>query len=108
MFGAVLGTDPMLPDDDGTRSGLAAAGIRRVELDELLAASDVLSLHVPLTDATANLVDAGFLAAMRPGAVLVNVSRGGLVDEDALLAALDSGHIAGAGLDVLRTEPVVA
>ena len=108
MFGAVLGTDPMLPDDEGTRGGLAAAGIRRVDLGELLAASDVLSLHVPLTAATANLVDARFLAAMRPGAVLINVSRGGLVDEDALLAALDSGHIAGAGLDVLRTEPAAA
>ena len=108
LFAEVLGTDPMLPDDDATRAELAAAGIRRVDLDELLAASDVLSLHVPLTDATAELVDARFLAAMRPGAVLVNVSRGGLVDEGALLAALDSGHIGAAGLDVLATEPAAA
>ena len=105
LFAEVLGTDPMLPDDEVTRRALADAGVRRVDLDELLAASDVLSLHLPLTDETAGLVDARFLARMRPGAVLVNVSRGGLVDEEALLAALDSGHLGGAGLDVLATEP---
>jgi D-3-phosphoglycerate dehydrogenase len=105
MFGEVIGTDPMLPDDEDTRRMLADAGIRRVGLDELIAASDVLSLHVPLTDETAGMVDADLLAAMPDGAVLVNVSRGGLVDEDALLAALDSGHLTGAGLDVLSTEP---
>ncbi|KHK95836.1 dehydrogenase [Microbacterium mangrovi] len=108
MFGEVLGSDPHLPDDEDTRRMLAEVGIRRVELDELLASSDVLSLHVPLTDDTARLVDAGFLAALPEGAVLVNVSRGGLIDEDALLAALDSGHLAGAGLDVLTTEPAAA
>lgn len=105
LFGEVIGTDPKLPDDRRTRDDLAAAGIRRVELEELLAASDVLSLHLPLTPETADLVDADFLASMRQGSVLVNVSRGGLVDEAALLAALDSGHLAGAGLDVLATEP---
>ncbi|HWT32126.1 MAG TPA: C-terminal binding protein [Microbacterium sp.] len=108
LFAEVLGTDPMLPDDEQTRGMLADAGIRRVGLDELIAASDVLSLHVPLTDETAGLVDADFLAAMPAGAVLVNVSRGGLVDEDALLAALDSGHLAGAGLDVLAVEPAAS
>lgn len=105
LFGDVLGTDPMLSDDEDTRAMLADAGIRRVELDELVATSDVLSLHVPLNADTAGLVDADFLAAMPREAVLVNVSRGGLVDEAALLAALDSGHIAGAGLDVLAVEP---
>lgn len=108
LFGEVLGTDPMLPDDENTRTMLADAGIRRVGLDELIAASDVLSLHVPLTDETAGLVDADVLAALPEGAVLVNVSRGGLVDEDALLAALDSGHVAGAGLDVLAVEPAAS
>lgn len=105
LFAEVLGTDPMLPDDEDTRRDLAAAGIRRVELDELVSASDVLSLHLPLTDETARLVDARFLASMPTGAVLVNVSRGGLVDEAALLDALGSGHIGAAGLDVLVTEP---
>ncbi|WP_285114159.1 C-terminal binding protein [Leifsonia sp. fls2-241-R2A-40a] len=108
LFAEVLGTDPMLPDDEATRAGLAAAGIRRVELDELLASSDVLSLHVPLTDETAGFVDAAFLAALPAGAVLVNVSRGGLLDEEAVLASLDSGHLSGAGLDVLATEPAPA
>jgi D-3-phosphoglycerate dehydrogenase len=105
MFGEVLGTDPALPDDAASRQMLSDAEIRRVELDELLAASDVLSLHVPLNDETSGMVDAAFLAAMRRGAVLVNVSRGGLIDEDALLAALDSGQLSAAGLDVLVTEP---
>lgn len=108
LFREVIGTDPMLPDDADTRDMLRRAGIRRVDLDELIASSDVLSLHVPLTDETAGMVDADVLAAMPDGAVLVNVSRGGLIDEDALLAALDSGHIAGAGLDVLATEPAAA
>jgi D-3-phosphoglycerate dehydrogenase len=108
LFGEVLGTDPMLPDDDDTRDMLRRAGIRRVELAELIASSDVLSLHVPLTDETAGMVDAEFLAAMPAGAVLVNVSRGGLIDEAALLAALESGHLSGAGLDVLATEPAPA
>ncbi|MFF2388198.1 C-terminal binding protein [Agromyces sp. NPDC058104] len=105
MFGEILATDPVLPDDGPTRAALAAEGIRRVGLDELLSRSDVVSLHLPLTDETAGLVDDAFLAKLAPGAVLVNVSRGGLVDERALLAALDAGRLAGAGLDVLEAEP---
>jgi D-3-phosphoglycerate dehydrogenase / 2-oxoglutarate reductase len=80
-------------------------GIRRASLDDLLSSSDVVSLHVPLTDATRGMVNREFLARMRPGSFLVNTSRGGLVVEADLRNALVSGHIAGAGLDVLNHEP---
>jgi D-3-phosphoglycerate dehydrogenase / 2-oxoglutarate reductase len=88
--------DPPLPD------GAEAAA----ELKDLLARSDAVSLHLPLNPQTEKMVDGAFLAAMSPGALLVNVSRGGLVDETALVAALDSGHIGGAALDVFPTEPL--
>jgi phosphoglycerate dehydrogenase-like enzyme len=74
-------------------------------LVNLLAASDVVSLHLPLGADTEGLVDRRFLAAMKPGALLINTARGALVDEGALLAALGDGVIAGAGLDVLASEP---
>jgi D-3-phosphoglycerate dehydrogenase len=81
------------------------AGVKQVTFEELLVSCDVLSLHVPLTDSTANLIDADALGQMIPGSYIINVSRGGLIDERALAAALESGHIAGAGIDTLASEP---
>jgi D-3-phosphoglycerate dehydrogenase len=75
-------------------------------LDALLAASDIVVLTVPLTDATRGLITAGRLGMMRRGAYLINVARGQIVDEPSLIAALESGHIAGAGLDVAAIEPL--
>jgi phosphoglycerate dehydrogenase-like enzyme len=74
-------------------------------LDALLAEADVVSLHVPLTDDTANLIDTAAIARMRPSAVLINTARGGLVDQAALTEALANGRLAGAGLDVFVHEP---
>jgi glycerate dehydrogenase len=84
---------------------LADDGTRCVTLDELFAASHVVSLHCPLTPATQGLVDARRLALMKPSAYLINTARGGLVVEADLAAALNAGRIAGAGLDVLSAEP---
>jgi len=77
------------------------------ELEDLLGKSDFVSLHVPGGGDTANLIDAQALAAMKPGSYLVNTARGGVVDHDALAEALESGHLAGAGLDVYPHEPQV-
>lgn len=76
-------------------------------LHDMLAQADIVSVHTVLTPATRNLIDAAALAAMRPGSVLVNAARGGIVDEVALCDALESGHLAGAGLDVFDGEPTV-
>ncbi len=75
------------------------------EIDRLVAAAEFISLHCPLTDATASIIDAGRLAMMKSDCYLINTSRGGLVDEPALIAALRAGQIAGAGLDVYAEEP---
>jgi D-3-phosphoglycerate dehydrogenase/(S)-sulfolactate dehydrogenase len=83
----------------------AKLGVTLVSLDELWAQADVVSLHVPLTEQTRNLVDAATLAKMKKGALLVNCARGGLVDERALAEALASGHLGGAALDVFEKEP---
>lgn len=87
------------PPDDGTDA---------VSLDDLLARSDIVSLHVPATPQTTGLLDAARIAAMKRGAILINTARGALVDETALVAALKSGHLAAAGLDVFVNEPVSA
>lgn len=80
-------------------------GVEPVTMDELLAASDVVSVQVPLTDSTRRLIGAEEFAAMRPGAALITIGRGGVVDEHALATALDSGHLSGAGVDVWEVEP---
>ena len=86
----------------------AGSGVKALPLAELLATSDVLSLHVPLVDSTRGLLDAARLATMKRGAVLINTARGGIVDEQALAAALRSGHLGGAAIDVFGTEPLPA
>ncbi|MEZ4402118.1 MAG: D-glycerate dehydrogenase [Kofleriaceae bacterium] len=90
------------------RRPTAADGVEVVGLDQLLAEADVVSLHCPLTPATRHLIDAAALARMRPGAILVNTARGGCIDDDAVAAALERGHLGGAGLDVFTHEPAIA
>lgn len=90
------------------RSPKSAPGVSFVALDTLLAESHVVSLHLLLNDETRGFLDAGRLARLRPGAILVNTARGALVDEAALIAGLEAGHIGHAALDVFTTEPLPA
>jgi D-3-phosphoglycerate dehydrogenase len=76
-----------------------------VGLDDLLAQSDAIIIHAPLTEASQHLINAERIAAMKPGAYLINVSRGSLVDTQALVAALECGYLSGAGMDVVEGEP---
>ena len=99
----ICAADPLLPADHP-----AWKLAERVTLDELVQRSDVISLHVPLTDETRGLFDAARIAAMRHGSILLNAARGGVVDEAALAAALRSGHLGGAALDVFAQEPLDA
>ena len=96
----VVAFDPFLSPERAL-----ALGVDKVELDELLARADIITLHTPLTDKTRNILSAENLARTRKGVRIVNCARGGLVDEQALRAALDSGHVAGAAFDVFSTEP---
>lgn len=99
----VLATSPHL-----TTAGAAEAGVESVALDDLLAGSDVVSLHVALTPDTRHLIGRRELDLIRPGAVLINTSRGPIVDTDALIDALDAGRVTAAGLDVFDEEPLPA
>ncbi|CAP44148.1 NAD(P)-dependent oxidoreductase [Bordetella petrii] len=90
------------------RSPKTHPGVRFVELDELLAASDVVSMHLLLTDETRGIISRERIARMRDGAILVNTARGALVDEDAMIQALESGKLGHAALDVFVTEPMPA
>jgi (S)-sulfolactate dehydrogenase len=100
---SVAAYDPLLPAEHA-----AWTHAIRQPLTELLEDSDVMSLHVPLTDATRNMIDARAISTMRRGAILVNAARGGVVDEAALCESLRSGHLGGAALDVFAREPVDA
>jgi (S)-sulfolactate dehydrogenase len=101
----VIAFDPMLASGHAV---FAHTGVRCATLAELTTSADVISLHVPLVDSTRALFDVARIAAMKPGAVLINSARGGVVDEAALAAALKRGHLGGAALDVFDTEPVPA
>ncbi len=96
----VLAYDPFVP-----AAAIAETGATPASLDELFRAADVVSLHVPLLESTRHLADAARIAAMKPGAILLNTSRGGLIDEAAAREALDAGHLFGVGLDAYETEP---
>ncbi len=97
----VLGHDPFV-----SKGTLATAGVEGVSFDDLLARSDFISVHAPLLPQTRGLMNAAAFAKMKTGAYLINTARGPLVDEPALIAALDSGHLGGAALDVVAAEPL--
>ena len=96
----VIAYDPFLSPERAVK-----LGVEKVELEDLLARADAISLHTPLTDKTRNILSAEAIAKTRKGVIIVNAARGGLVDEVALRAALESGHVAAAGFDVFVTEP---
>ena len=103
-----LGFRVLVADPFAAADSVRAAGCEPVAIDEAIAAADILTLHVPLTDETRHLIDADALATMKRGAVVVNTCRGPLVDEGALAASLRSGHLGGAALDVFDGEPLAA
>src|SRR5262249_17845077 len=93
-------------DPYAAKEVFATAGVESVSFDDLLARSDFISVHAPLMPATRGLVNAAAFAKMKKGALIVNTARGPLIDEPALIGALDSGHLGGAALDVVTTEPL--
>jgi D-3-phosphoglycerate dehydrogenase len=102
---AAFGMKILAYDPFKTDAIVADYDVKTVTFDELLAQSDMITLHVPLTASTKALLNADAFAKMKKGAFIVCAARGGVIDEEALLAALDSGHVAGAALDVFGTEP---
>jgi D-3-phosphoglycerate dehydrogenase len=105
LFGRILVFDPLTKP---TQADLDAGTIFVDDLDTFLEQTDILSVHVPLTDGTRGMVDAAALARMKPTAIVINVSRGGIIDENALINAVSTGRIAGAGLDTFTKEPLPA
>ncbi len=101
----VIAFDTMM---DADHPAFVEHGVQCAGLQQVITGCDVLSLHVPLVDGTRGLLNAERIAAMRPGAVLINTARGGIIDELALAAALRSGHLGGAAIDVFGTEPLPA
>ena len=101
----VVAYDALMDQD---HPAFADNGVRCAGLDEVITMSDVVSLHVPLVDSTRGLFNAERIASMKRGAVLINTARGGIVDEVALAAALKSGHLGGAAIDVFEVEPLPA
>ena len=98
----VIAFDPYFDEAFGKQQG-----VTRVELDDLFKAADVISLHVPLSDATRHMASAERIKSMRQGGILINTARGGLIDEDAAADAVKSGHLRGLGLDAFEQEPLV-
>ena len=110
-IGSIVADPGAGPQDEGrafdpflTPSGRSSSGVDKVELDELLPRADFITLHTPLTDQTRNILSREALAKTKPGVRIINCARGGLIDEAALKDALDSGHVAGAALDVFETS----
>lgn len=101
----VMAHDPMIPD---TAAVWAESGVEPSSLDALVARADVVSLHVPLNDGTRGLFDRARIAQMKPGAILINTARGGIIAEEAVAEALREGRLAGAALDVFEVEPLPA
>ena len=97
----IVASDPYVREEQA-----AEVGVTLVDLDTLLSTADFISIHAPLADETKKMIDAGALAKMKPTAYLVNTSRGGLVDQGALIEALEAKKLAGAGLDVYQVEPL--
>jgi phosphoglycerate dehydrogenase-like enzyme len=104
-YAKVFGMEVIAWSQNLTAEAASAVGVRRVEKDALFKEADVLSVHLVLSERTRGLVTARELALMKPSAYLINTSRGPIVNEAALIAALEAGKIAGAGLDVYDTEP---
>jgi D-3-phosphoglycerate dehydrogenase len=96
----ILGYDPYVSEES-----VSSLGVTVCTLDRVLAESDFVTLHMPKSEETRNMIDADALAKMKPGARLINCARGGLIDEAALLQSIESGHLGGAGLDVFESEP---
>ena len=98
----VIASDPFLSPQRAREMG-----VEKVEVDDLIRRADFITLHTPLSDGTRHMIDAAAIGRMKPGVRIINCARGGLIDETALRAALDDGHVAGAALDVFEIEPAV-